>query len=249
MYEDNLSSSIEIPAQELQRLCASETAARLLEPAEFRVAQTYQEFVSWVERKQEGMRESDETRRIFRLCGSPYKEFREEVLPFRVLADHVIQGTTATIEFPLDSGNRDVIVRGLNGDGSVQLIEISNAGWDYEQRLRMEMLSFRGNAPGLGPIVKEKRTKAGYRINAEGMAQELNGVVNTCIERILDLLQRKNGKVYEAGTWLVVAFDNNPLFDESDYRSVVEAVAISTRNVQFDRVYLVAGTSFCHRVR
>ncbi len=249
MEDDILSSTVDIPAQELKRLCASELAVGLLSPDEFRVARTYNEFVSWVDRKQEGMWESDETKRIARLCSSPYKEFREEVLPFRVFADHVIRGTTATIEFPIDDSNRDVIVRGLNGDGTVQLIEIGSTVWDYEQRLRMEMLSFKGRSPGFGPIAKETRTKTGYRLNAKGMAREINSVVNECIERVLELIQRKNGKAYQARTWLLVAFDYDPSFDESHNRRLVETVAAAMRNIQFDRVYLVAGTSFCHQVR
>ncbi len=249
MEDDILSSTVEILAQEHKRLSASELAVRLLSKAEFRVARNYQKFVSWVERKQEGMWESDETKRIARLCSSPYKEFREEVLPFRVFADQVIRGTTATIEFPIDNSNRDVIVRGLNGDGSVQLIEIGGTGWDYEERLRMEMLSFKGRSPGFGPIAKETRTETGYRLNAKGMAREINSVVNECIERVLELIQRKNGKAYEARTWLLVAFDYDPSFKESDNRRIVETVVAAMRKIQFDRVYLVAGTSFCHKVR
>ena len=249
MEDDILSSTVDIPTQELKRLCVSELAVRLLNPDEFRVARTYDEFVSWVEEKTERMSDSVETRQILRLCSSPYKEFREEVLPFRVFADQVIRGTTATIEFPIDDSNRDVIVRGLNGDGSVQLIEIGSTVWDYEQRLRMEMLSFKGSSPGFGPIAKERRTETGYRLNAEGMAQEVNAVVNECIERVLDLIQRKNRKAYEARTWLLVAFFYNPLFDESDNRRIVETVATGMRNIEFDRVYLVAGLCFCHRVR
>ena len=80
---------------------------------------TYDELVAWMDAVNEALWATPETRALARLARGPAKIYREEVMPFRVLADHVFAGTGVKIRFPADSGNCDVIVEGYDGRDGV----------------------------------------------------------------------------------------------------------------------------------
>ena len=115
----------------------------------------------------------------------------------------------------------------------------------------MELLSRAGSAPIWGSIEKVGPTKkAGYDIEAEGVAVEHADVVNAICSQTVMAIQQKKEKTYPPDTWLIVAFDDAPPFRQPDYEQAVEAATETARDSQFSRVYLVGSLEkrFCRQV-
>lgn len=218
--------------------------------AELRQPRSYLDFVEWMDDRREAFRATEESRAKFRLASGATKVFREEVFPFRVFADNELARSDAVIEFPADSGNRDVLVTKYKGQLSKQPIEIVRAVDGYEERLRMELLSAKGRAPAFGPIQKVGPKKRGYSIEARGMAERVDVSLQRVCQLVTEALALKCRRAYSARTWLLVSFDDALLRQEGHYDHVVDVARQNAIGNAFERIYLVGSIShsFCELI-
>ncbi len=243
-------NSVEIKKKDIQKICESDLATNSLTIKELSSPRSYDEFIEWYERKIELFSESEEIRKIARLCGSPYKEFYEEVMPFRALVDEIMKGTDATVRFPCSNTNKDVILHNLDGEGSTQFIEIVSSGLNKEERLRMEMLSYKGHVSGFGKIDKHNTTQKGeYRIVANPEMKLRVDIENGSISNVIKRIVAKNNKKYNPCTWLLVSMQYGALVREESLRRVVSEVKKRAPSTQFSRIYLVTEAHSCARIQ
>lgn len=241
-------NSIEIKKKDIQEICKGDLAKDLLTIEELRSPRSYDAFIEWYERKIELFSESEKTKKIARLCGSPYKEFREEVMSFRALADEIMKGTAATVEFPCDSGNRDVILHDLDGEGSIQFIEVVSSNLDEIERRRMEMLSYKGHASLYGHARKIKHGES-YRLVLMPKAKKREDIENEIINNALKYIEYKDKKKYKHGTLLLVSIDYSLLHRDESIDIVVCGLKKKIPDTQFSYIYLVTGPHSCARIQ
>jgi hypothetical protein len=214
-----------------------------------RVPRRYDAFIAWIDATN-ARHAIAENRAQARLGVGPFKVFREEVMPFRPVAERLYAGTNAVIRFFADGGPRDVIVTETS-QGTDQLFEITTAGDGHDNRLRMELLSTEGQAPAFGSIEKVGPKKRNYRVVAETEAVEHQSWIGKICHHLVAAIERKKLGQYAPDVWLVVHFDGN-LVRESDMPQIVESATQAASTTRFPRVYLAATTSWgrlCQQVR
>ena len=212
----------------------------LLTPDELRDPRSYPDFVEWMDDKVEAFRASDTTRATARLASGPHKTFRDEVFAFRVFGDQVLAGIDATVIFPADNGPCDVIVTDFPNRGDEQCIQIVKAVDGHDDRLRMELLSRSGHSPGSGPIEKAgQKKKTDYEIKATLEAQSQTEIVAGQCRLVSDAISLKREKVYPAGTWLIVAFDDRLIYENEDYCQIARVASDAANGCSFHQAYLV----------
>jgi hypothetical protein len=84
-------------------------------------------------------------------------------------------------------------------------VEVTYAGYGYEEALRDELMVKNGFAPGAGPIIRERGTR---EIKAEITAEDIDAPLARLAQSIHDRLHAKNSKTYPAETVLLIAFEN-----------------------------------------
>ena len=97
-------------------------------------------------------RASEESRALFRLDSGPYKRWRDEVMPLMQFCDALLIPDTAKIQVCADDGPFDAQISGWPADADVTKLEVTRAVDGQNERLRMELLTQQGWAPGAGPI-------------------------------------------------------------------------------------------------
>lgn len=114
----------------------------------------------WIKQVLKFYNANEESRNRFRLDNSqPFKKFREEVLSVASFLERLSVDENLCVIFPADNLPLDAIVFRNKNDALMRL-EAVTAVDGYDNRLRMELLTLAGNAPGHGPIVREKRPDA-----------------------------------------------------------------------------------------
>lgn len=232
----------------------------LVNEEQLRTPRTVAELMIWMDAVENAI-DDDETRHLFRLTKGPNDEridpcikvYRDEVFLARVFSESVFNTQDAKIWFPMDGGPADAIVKGWPAEGILTPLQITNAIDGQDDRLRMEMLTAEGSAPGLGPIRRNKATGA---IEAVSSAEERSNIVTRQCDLVRSAIRKKVVKSYPLNTWLIVGFDDaigfrSPWEPQWDcYLPVLRAAVIEMEGSGFRRAYLVGSLThrYCARI-
>lgn len=234
---------------------ALETLFETLNFEQLHRPRSYSELVGGMDTIDKLLQSDAACREEYRLGSGPFKVYREEVFPFRVLADQYFCDKAAKFEFPADDGRRDVLVNWPESNNEASNpVEIVNAVDGHDERLRMELLTRERRTPGAGPIRKIKSKGRAYRIEAETIAQTQSSIIAKTCKLVADAIEIKADKGlshYPPETWLLVSFDDHVGFEsEHDYGYITRTAANFARSTNFERVYVVGELhrGFCQQV-
>lgn len=209
--------------------------SRLVSLDSIRARRTFRDLQSWIGQVFEFYFADEERRARFRLDNSqPFKKFREEVLTVAPFLERLGADENLRVMFPADNSPLDSIVYGTNNVILMQL-EVVTAVDGYDNRLRMELATAVGRAPGFGSIKKDKATG---RIIAHNEAVASDEPLEKLITLIDEAIINKDEKSYPPHTWLLVSFFDSALIDEA-IPQLIDAIKSKGYATQFERIYLV----------
>ncbi len=205
---------------------------------------TREEFFAWVLSVMELGRDNPEERAELRLAAGPAKVFRDEVLPFYVFASSHLADPDSTIHFPNDNGPADAI---FDHEGRQIGVQIVQAVDGYDDRLRMEALTRNGSVPGSGPIRRVKSKSGESEIVASSEAMNRRDRILRSKKYVSDAIAKKKAKPYPVGTWLLVAFEDHPMFSDAERESVRATAQLELEDSRFERAFLIGrvGPNYC----
>lgn len=171
------------------------------------------------------------------------KTLREEVYPLSRLALFLKRpGLNVEVEAYENS---------LRADGHIQVtgfyeqeieVQITFAGYGYDDALRSQLLVSDGFAPCAGEIRREKK---GTKIIATVAAVDHDEHINRISAAVLEVFRKKVLKPYAAGTWLLIVFEERQLSGRSAwnalFNSISEAGGLTAS--QFSSIYLFNGAT------
>jgi hypothetical protein len=174
------------------------------------------DFVSWFFRKLDEINSGEGVREQILLRQGIAKVVFEEVYPlYRLLQNKGSEWNE--IEFRNVVGNQQFDVETTS---EIQIVphfmEITIADQNYEEHLRMRYLVDHGHVPLIGKVSHEGTKKRGYKIRP-AIEMRLHTEINKNVEAMIkDAVALKCGKDYPKDTGLLVYFDDNKAFRNSD---------------------------------
>jgi hypothetical protein len=147
------------------------------------------------------------------------KRLLEELLPLSRLGLRLKQpGLKVEVEAFEDSGAADGVIR-VAGFWSASFdVQVTYAGYGYEDALRAELLVQRGHTPAAGPIARDKATAM---IDARVAAIDADEYIERLAEATLDRLIDKCQKAYQPGTVLIISFDEVKLHGHQSWARLI----------------------------
>lgn len=154
-------------------------------------------------------------------------ELMDEALPIGLFAQRYFAASTlVTIQHVIGNQNYDAIVTDQRPQPSpVKFIEVTLADFDRDMALRMEILNRDGHVPMLGPINVEGPRHHRKKLEAVGIAEDHDKVVDEHLARAVNAVKRKAAKTYPPGTALVVRVDDSIPFRVKDDVETLEQLA------------------------
>ncbi len=206
---------------------------------EIRKPRSWAEFHAFFTTVSDGARANEETKRRFRLESGAYKRWRDEVMPLMQFCKAESVADSATIQVFADDGPVDAQISGFPSSADTTTIEITRAIDGQDERLRMELLTEKGSAPGAGPI-RRVQLDGVKVIEAELESQSHEDIASRLIRLASDSIIQKGAKKYPPSTWLLVdAVEFRTATEEIRPRIHAECAKVATQT-SFDRVYLLA---------
>jgi hypothetical protein len=179
-----------------------------------------------------------EARALFRLESGAYKRWRDEVLPLASFCEAENLTGAAVVEIFADDGPVDAQISGWPSPTDAVKVEITRAIDGQDERLRMELLTHSGSAPGAGPI-RRVRTNGTNSIDAELEAESHADIVARVAKLACDAIEKKSAKAYPPGTLLLVdAVEHRATSCESRPR-LEKDCKLAAAQTCFGRVYLL----------
>ena len=171
------------------------------------------------------------------------KVFRDELIPLDAFLRAEKITDNIRLFVPSDGRPDDAILRSYRSDGSDQPLQITNSAWEYQDTLRMEVLTREGSVNAFNPIGRDKPSGIAERPSTDCVSRE--SIHSESIRRIVDRIRKKRipkknaNATYDTATWLIAQMDD-PLMTE-EHRSVVcGAAAQASQGCTFERVYVVS---------
>lgn len=171
------------------------------------------------------------------------KQLVEELYPLSRLAIHFKQpGLEVEVEGFEDDGRSDgsIAIRGFR-EREIE-VQITYAGFSYDEALRAELLVSEGACPGAGEIQRERKSG--------GITARMGGVdhgehVTRIASAVVDRFRDKATKPYDHGTVLLIAFHDVKLSGQRDWEQVLSAVKDEIRKTvaPFIEIYLFNGAT------
>ncbi|MEO1159195.1 MAG: hypothetical protein AAFW74_01915 [Pseudomonadota bacterium] len=176
---------------------------------------------------------TDSDKLAIRLMKGNVKPFVEEVLPSYQLA-RKLGFETREFCFPNDSLPRDLIVRNPLDVSDLKAVEVTYVGHDYDDALRMELLTKEGSAPAFGPISRDKKTGT---IIAKGRARMVSSAIEKRVAQIHSSIVSKEKRGYDKGMWLLVACDAYDFPSNENLDSLVSQIKFPVTD--FERIFVL----------
>lgn len=217
--------------------------ANLVTEEELSKERSAAELIKWVRVKFDEIAEVEGGKNAVRMREGRCKELVEEVYPLSIFASKKY-GEVDDVFFTPVIGNQnyDTIVK---NNGENYKLEITLAHEGEMEFLRRLMLKERGHAPASGQIKKTGTKNTGIKLETELVAKNVDEYLKEQIGLIRDALGRKLKKDYEAGTSLLIMFEDVVSFDEEEerkalYATVEQELGPLSNDHGFTKLYLAS---------
>jgi hypothetical protein len=217
----------------------------LVTPGEIQQDRTPDEFIAWFEGFLERARVARDCRRQILLRQGIAKPVYEEVFPLYRLLEYK-RTAWAGRRFRNVLGNQPFDVSATPaGPGVFSQLEITTAGNNQAEALRMEVFADRGSVSGIGPVMWSGTKRTGRTVEISEDMQLHSDLVDRKKRQLIEAIARKAQRDYQAGTALLVYFDDHVAFADPDDQPVMQEILAATREAwrrKFCSLYIVGAS-------
>lgn len=224
----------------------------ILNRADMELSRTPRELCDWVDARAAELSKTKDGKAYARSGALLPKKFWEEIRPLGLFAlcRYGNEGVRCTPNLTND-----------NYDGKIELskplashvyIEMTYAKDGYDERLRLNVLTEKGDVNALGKLTVTGTKASGQTIKVEDEGVDHTDVRKAALELVKERLRGKNNKQYGKDHILVVVVDDYLAFRTDKDKEVLMSytkAALSRLNLNVGAVYLLGSSGgYCARV-
>jgi len=201
------------------------------------------ELIQWVGAKFDEIAKVEGGKDAVRMREGRCKELVEEVYPLSIFAMKKYGEVNDVLFTPvIGNQNYDAVVKSKDENYKLEITLAHEGEMEFLRRL---MLKEKGYAPASGQIKKTGTKNTGIKVEEELAAKNVDDWLNEQIGLIREALGRKLKKDYEAGTSLLIMFEDVVSFDEEEERNALYEVVEKELGPQsnkhgFNKLYLAS---------
>ena len=215
--------------------------------AEMILERTPKELLDWVEAKIEAIDEES-----IRLRRGLAKQLTEELYPLAIFAFKKYgDNQMVRVKLIIGSHNYDAILTDNSSSPVLkQYIEVTQSHEGEIVHFRTLYLQEHGYAPITSTKKKQGTKKTGIKVTAQFEAVDAVESAEGEMQRVLDAIFKKEGKVYPPNAILVVMFDDGYMTRRIINNSTIDKIIqekILSHDLHFDEIYLVGKFKYAFR--
>lgn len=224
----------------------------ILNRADMELSRTPRELCDWIDAKAAELSKTKEGKAYARSGALLPKKLWEEIRPLGLFARCRYGDKDVRCTPNLTNDNYDGKIEFSEPSASSVYIEITYAKDGYDERLRLKVLTEKGDVNALGKITVSGTKASGQTIEVENEAVDHNKVRAAALDLVKKRLANKGNTQYGKGHILVVVVDDYLPFRTDEDKEVLMSytqAALSRLNLNVAAVYLLGSSgSYCARV-